>query len=168
VDISDPGDTIAQQRSALALLSVQRDTAAYAMLQIGLNDLTPGESAAVALARLQALVGDFRAKVGRWTPIFLSQMIPCRSRLISIYGGTNGPIAYQKWLDMNQAIAGLGATPITGVDARITAHVALMNDGSGNLKPIYDTGDGIHPNNAGRQINVDAWQAALLSYGLTA
>ena len=126
----------------------------------------PSESAATALGRLQTLVDEIKADIGSRT-LLIGQMTPCRQRLIDYYGATNGPIAYQKWLDMNDAIAGNGANAITGVDGRITAHVALMNDGSGNLAAAYDTGDHIHPNAAGRQIIADAWDVALVAAGVT-
>lgn len=162
--LAAPGDTINQQRAAFVASSL-RDDARWAVAQIGLNDLDPAEAASVAIARLQTLVDVMNVYTRPATKIFISKMIPCRTRLINLYGGTNGPIAYQKWLDMNDAIAGLGATPITGVDGRITAHEPLMNDGSGNLAAIYDTGDGIHPNNAGREVIGNAWEDALRSAG---
>lgn len=165
--VAVPGHTIAQQRTAFNALAAPRDAAGWAIIQVGLNDLAPAEAASVAIARLQTLVNDVRAALGRWTPVLVGQMIPCRQRLINLYGATNGPTAYQKWLDMNDAIAGTGPTPITNVDGRITAHVPLMNDGNGNLKAEYDTGDGIHPNTAGRQVNADAWVAALTALDVT-
>ena len=93
-------------------------------------------------------------------------MIPCKARLLSLYGATQGAVSYQKWLDLNESLAGLGPNPITGVDGRITAHEPLMNDGSGNLLAAYDLGDGIHPNAAGRQINADAYRAKFIADGL--
>lgn len=165
--VAEPGHTIAQQRTAFNALAAPRDAAGWAIIQVGLNDLAPAEAASVAIARLQTLVNDVRAALGRWTPVLVGQMIPCRQRLINLYGATDGPVAYQKWLDMNDAIAGTGPTPITNVDGRITAHVPLMNDGNGNLKAEYDTGDGIHPNTAGRQVNADAWVAALNALEVT-
>ncbi len=164
-DISFPGDTIDGQRAAWQNQSVTKGNIGWVVAQIGLNDLSPGESASTAVAKLQSLVNAIKLRIGN-TPVLIGQMIPCRSRLIDIYGATNGPIAYQKWIDMNIAIAGAGATPVTGVDGRITSHVALMNDGLGNLKAIYDVGDGIHPNTSGRQVIADAWVQALTAAGL--
>lgn len=166
-NIAVAGHTIAQQKSAWQALSAAiRASHEAVVMQIGLNDLGPAEAASVAIARLQDLVTTVRADVAAGCKVFVSQMLPCRARLISLYGGVNGPIAYQKWLDMNAAIAGSGTTPITGVDGRITAHVALLNDGSGNLDAAYDTGDGIHENNAGRQIIAAAWRDAIVGVGL--
>lgn len=160
-----PAQTIAQQRARWNAMS-DRSQFDSVVIQVGLNDLAPGESAATALARLQAFVDDVVALRPANCPLLIGQMTPCRQRLINIYGGTGGPVAYQKWLDMNDAIAGIGPNAITGADGRITAHVSLLDDGSGNLAPAYDTGDGIHENNAGRQIIAEAWEDALVAAGV--
>jgi hypothetical protein len=152
-----PGQTIAQQKSVWQSATVNPVLVGWVVIQIGLNDLVPSEAASVAIARIQDLVATVRTKIGSSKPILISQMTPCRQRLTDIYGSTNGPISYQKWLDINSAIAGSGSTPITGVEGRITSHVELMNDGTGNLLSTYNTGDNIHPNTAGRQINATAW-----------
>lgn len=167
VTLAVPGHTIAQQKAAWLAHPVALTTPKWVVIQAGLNDLAPGEAAATAIARLQDLVATVRLTTGAGAKIFVSQMIPCRARLITVNGAIDGPIAYQKWLDMNTAIAGGGATPITGVDGRVTAHVALMNDGAGNLLGSYDTGDGIHPNTAGRTVNATEWVNALTAAGVT-
>ena len=159
-----PGQTIAQQ--LLVWESAQfKESADWVVIQVGLNDLDPAEAASVAIARLQTVVTSVRRYSPSTCKVLIAQMTPCRARLIGLYGGVNGPIAYQKWLDMNDAIAGNGATPITGVDGRVTAHVALLNDGSGNLAAAYDI-DTIHENNAGREIIGQAWEDALTALGV--
>jgi lysophospholipase L1-like esterase len=164
ISVANAGDTIAQQRTKWdALSAVQYRAMSAVFVQIGLNDLDPAESAATAVGRLQSLITKIRADIAAASPIVLATMVPCRSRLISVYGGTNGPIAYAKWLSINESIAGIGANAITGVEYRVTSHTAAMGDGAGNLAAAYDTGDGIHPNNAGRQVNANAWAAALPS-----
>ena len=105
------------------------------------------------------LVDTVRADIGS-APVLIAQMTPARQRLMDIYGA-QGSAAQDKWLAINAAIAGQGATPVTGVDARITTHVAAMDDGTGALAADFDTGDGIHPNTAGRQLIADAWRTGL-------
>lgn len=166
IDLSDPGDTIAQQKALWVGQTITESEVGWVVMQIGLNDLDPAEAASAAIARLQDLADTIKAGIGGRV-LLIGQMVPCRQRMINIHGPVDGETAYQKWLDMNEAIAGAGATPITGVDGRITAHVPLMNDGSGNLKAEYDTGDGIHPNTAGRQVIADAWEAAINAAGMT-
>lgn len=156
--IAVPAHTIAQQKTAW---SARADKATFekVVVQVGLNDMNPAEAASVAIARLQDLIDTINADVT--VPVYIAQMIPCKQRWIDYYGAVNGLIAQQKWVDMNEAIAGNGATPITGVDGRITTHVALMDDGSGNLAAAYDTGDHIHPNNLGRAVNAAAWMGVI-------
>lgn len=163
--LSVPGQNTAQQQVVWDQAKFKH-TGAWVIIQIGLNDLAPAEAASVAIARIQALVAEVRSYMPPTGKLLISKMTPCRQRLINLYGATDGPISYQKWLDMNTAITGGGGTPITGVDARVTAHEPLMNDGSGNLLGTYDTGDGIHPNNAGRIVNAQAFTNALNALGV--
>jgi len=168
VQVAVPGHTIAQQRAAWNALTVDPALVGWVVIQIGLNDMAPTEAASVAIARIQDLVATVRNKVGT-KPIFISKMVPCRQRWIDIYGATDGPTAQAKWVAMNEAIAGNGSTPITGVDGRIVAHVPLMDDGAGNMKPIYlasGPSDQIHPNNAGRAVNAKAIRDFLHTVGL--
>lgn len=160
ITLAVPGHTIAQQLAVWQATTIVPDEVAWVVVQIGLNDLNPAEAAYPAIGRLQLLINTIRKGIGD-RPLLVSQMVPCRQRMIDMYGGTNGPIAWQKWLDINAAIAGEGPTPITNVDGRVTAHVPLLDDGSGNLAAPYDTGDHIHTNNAGRAINATAWADAV-------
>ena len=161
------GDGIADQKAVWQALSTGVKTGQDAVfIQVGLNDVGYTEAASAVIARLQDLVDTVLSDVSETCKVYISQLTPCKQRWIDIFGSTNGAIAQQQWVDINAAIAGNGATPITGVSGRITAHVAPMSDGSGNLNASYDTGDHIHPNTAGRQINADAWQARILADGL--
>lgn len=164
-DVAVPGHTIAQQKTVY-LSTASRSTVDYTIAEVGLNDLNPAEAASVAIARLQDLVDTINTnkKVGSLT--IISTMTPARQRLIDVYGAINGPLSYQKWLDMNNAIKGLGSTPITGVDYRISNHTPLLDDGVGNLAAIYDTGDHIHENNAARQIIARVWRDSLAELNL--
>ena len=164
-NIAVPGHTIAQQK-AVYLSTASRSTVDFTISQIGLNDMNPAEASSVAIARLQDLINTINSnkKIGALT--IISTMIPCRQRYIDVYGATNGPIAWQKFLEINEAIKGYGPNPITGVDYRISDHFALLEDGNGNLNPIYDTGDHIHQNNAARQINARVWRDSLAMLNL--
>jgi hypothetical protein len=162
--IAHPGDNIANQQTAWEALT---DYSLFrtVFVEVGLNDLDPAELASVMIARLQGLINSVNTRKPSGCKTYVSQITPNRARLITAYGAVNGPIAYQKWLDFNAAIAGTGPTPITSVDARITAHVPLLNDGLGNLAATYDYGDGLHENNDGRQIIANAWRSQLVSDG---
>lgn len=167
VNIATPGDIISGQKSRWQALTIDTSLVGWVVVQIGLNDLSPGESANVAISRLQDIISTVRASIGSLRKLLVSNMLPARQRLIDLYGDTNGPISQQKWVDINAAIAGAGPSPITGVDYRIASHVPLLDDGSGNLAAAYDTGDHIHPNAAGRQIMADAWKTALVALRIT-
>jgi len=159
--IAVAGDTIAQQKIRY-VARTDKSLFRAVIVEVGLNDLSPGEAASVAIARLQDLIDTIVASVS--VPVYIAKMTPCFARLNTLYGGS-GPTAYAKWLDMNVAITGAGPTPITNVSGRITAHEPLLNDGSGNLLATYDTGDGAHPTFAGRQIIADAWRTKLVADG---
>jgi peptidoglycan hydrolase-like protein with peptidoglycan-binding domain len=164
-NIAVPGHTIAQQKTTY-LATGNRATFDVTVVQIGLNDLIPGEVASVAIARLQDLIDTINSNKKAGSKILIATMIPPKQRLIDVYGGTNGLISYQKWIDMNEAIKGNGLTPVTGVDYRVSNHTALLNDGSGNLASIYDTGDHIHENNAARTIIGHIWRDGIAHMGL--
>ena len=166
--IAQAGDTIANQKTDWqAIAEATRTAAKYVIVQIGLNDLNPAESAATALARYQDLV-DTIATDSPTARIYTATMTPCKGRLITIYGEENGATAYQKWLDMNTAIAGGGANAITGQYGVITQHTTDLNDGSGNLAAAYEyggTAPKIHPSEEGRWIVAKRWLEKLLSDG---
>lgn len=157
--------TIAQQRTLFdAMPSYSMYNAI--IIAVGVNDLNPAETAATALSRYQALVNSVNAKKTAGTKVIVCAMTPCKAFLISAYGAIDGATAYQKWLDMNAAIAGNGPNAITGADARVASHATALNDGSGNLAAAYDIGDHLHENNAGRAIFAAAIDAGLVSVGL--
>ncbi len=164
-DIAVPGHTIAQQKTVY-LSTASRSTVDYTLVQVGLNDLNPAEASSVAIARLQDLVATVNTNNKAGSLTIISTMIPARQRLIDVYGAINGPLSYQKWLDINNAIKGLGGTPITDVDYRISNHTPLLDDGSGNLAVAYDIGDHIHENNAARQIIARVWRDSLAELSL--
>lgn len=156
------GATIADQQSQWSSFSEKADLR-WVMIQVGLNDIDPAVPTATSIAALQSLVDSVNAATS--ARVYIATMIPCYQRMITRYGG-DAPLSLAKWEDMNDAIMGLGGSPITGVDGRINAHQLAMDDGVGNLDAAYDGGDGIHPNNAGRQVIADAWIDALEADGM--
>jgi lysophospholipase L1-like esterase len=137
-------------------------------VEIGLNDLNPATATATSIAALQDLITTIRAGVSSSCKIIMCTMIPCYNRLVTVYGGSAGD-ALIKWRAMNEAIMGRGASAITSVDARTEDHTTALTtlvSVNETLNATYDTGDGIHENNAGRQIVAAAWRDALESLGL--
>lgn len=172
-NIADPGDTIEQQRTLWNALGSYAKYKAV-IVQVGLNDMA--QAIGTTLDQYQSLINDIAADAPQ-AAIYASQMIPAGKRWFDVYGYAGGLAAYQRWLDLNAAIAGLGATPITGVHGRITSHVPRLAETrqltvEGNtfmqencLALAYDTGDAVHPNNKGRQINAAEWRGKLVADG---
>lgn len=165
-NIAVPGHAIADQKAAW-LATAERSRAQWVVIQVGLNDVLQGSTTASLTAQLQDLVNTVRADAPG-AAVLVSQLSPMRGRLVADLGDVAGEAAYQVWLALNAAIAGGGATPITNVQGRVTAHVALLNDGAGNLLPQYDlVDDFIHTTDGGRQIVAQAWMSALTAAGVT-
>jgi lysophospholipase L1-like esterase len=164
VNLAVPGHTINQQ---LLLWESDKNKKLYdwIIIEIGLNDLDPKETANIALERYQNMVNTIASQKKSSAKIILSAMTPARQRLINLYGSKDGMISYQKWLDMNSAIMGNGDKRITGCDYRIGTHSELLNDGNGNLSLIYDMGDQVHENNSGRKIIAAVWKTMLYTIG---
>lgn len=167
-DIATSGHKIADQ---VTLWNALPGKAALQLVvvQIGLNDIKSRVGAhtattATVLSDLQTFITQIRADIPSTAKIYVSGLTPCK---VWLDAATFPADAYQAWLDINDAIAGNGGSPITGVDGRITSHVAALNDGSGNLKAIYDyNADGVHESNEARFIIAMAWRTALEAGGL--
>ena len=170
--IAHSGDRIANQKTAWQALTT-KSALEVVIVQIGLNDVKGRVGAGTAttaqvIADLQDLITTIRADVPASCKIFVSQLTPCK---LWLDAATDAAAANQAWLDVNTAIAGGGATPITGVDGRITSHVALLADVDGkSLNPIYELDPsgtpGVHENNEGAFILAQAWRGALESAGI--
>ena len=167
-NLARAGDSIAQQKTAWTGLTTKSALEAV-FIQIGLNDVRGRIGAGTAttaqvIADLQDLVNTVNTHKPAGCKTYICGLIPCKRWLDGAAFPAN---AYQGWLDVNASIAGSGGTPITGVDARITSHVAALNDGSGNLQAIYDfTNDGVHESNEARFIIAQAWRTQLEADGL--
>lgn len=149
-----PGDTTNGQNAKWqASVWKTKTTLKAAIIQVGVNDSGSGE--VVVSGWLQTLVNQIRADRPD-VKILIAKIIP--------YG--NFPGANLTFLfAYNDDIAGTGAHPITGVDARIVDAYATLDNGSGGYKPAYDY-DGEHENNPGRAVIAGAYRAALHSLGL--
>jgi hypothetical protein len=160
-DAAESGRKIAEQKSSFVALP-DKSMLDAVVVQIGLNDCKGrvGENlatAATVIADLQDLVETIAGAVSASCRIYVAQMTPCRQWLEA---ATNGAAAYAAWLTVNEAIAGGGATPITGVHRRITSHVAQLADANNNLLAIHDYNDDhVHTSSEARWINAQAWRS---------
>lgn len=165
-DVSKAGDRISDQKTAWINLANKQALQAV-FVQIGLNDVKGrvGSNLATAeqvIADLQDLINTVNASKPAGCKVYISGLIPCKAWLDA---ASNPSAAYAAWQAVNEAIAGNGATPITGVDGRITSHVTALAGAGDILDPKYDM-DGVHENNEARFIIAQAWRTQLEADGL--
>ena len=163
-DISVPGNTILQQKTAYEALN-DKNTYDWVIVQIGLNDTDPSELASVAIARLQSYINSINSFKKSDCKVIISVMNPIKARFRTLYGDAQWMVAYNKWKSMNEAISGFGSNPITGVSYRVINHARLLKDDVDNLASIYDIGDFVHENNTAREIIANEYRSALINLG---
>lgn len=152
-DFAQAGETIALQKARFVWHTDEYLAHIKCMfLQIGLNDYTM--TTPQILAAYQDLVDTVRSKISATGKIVGVTMIPCNRS------------GDQQWIDLNAAIRGKGASPITGLDAVIDTVATALNDGSNGLAAAYDSGDHLHENADGRQLIADLYDAQLTAFGL--
>jgi len=161
-----PGHTIDQQLERWQSLP-QKDRLDWIIVEIGLNDLDPGDPLEATLQRYQRLIDTINRSKPAKAKLIIATMTPLRERLKDIYRG-KGNASYKKWVAMNDAIMGKGKIPITGVDFRFNEHTLLLADKKGNLKPEYEIAekDHVHQNTAARLIVASTWRVALAKMGM--
>lgn len=151
--IAFAGDNINQQLARFNTYP-NKSSLDYAVIQVGLNDIQPTNQLSDIIARYQNLVNV----VSAYCDVYVVCMIPCKARWTLIFGATNGAICQNLWLGLNDFIM----NGVTGVVGIINSHVPLLDDGNGNLNPIYEaSNDKIHTNNAGRTINANAIKSVI-------
>jgi hypothetical protein len=127
------------------------------VILLGTENLKASNSAATVIAGLQDLVNTVRSFVGSYRKIIMCALPPCKA-----YIGSGN---YTAWQNVNIAIAGGGATPITGLDGYVNRHVAMLDDGAGNLAAAYNVSDGFNITTAGKQIIFDSIDIKLTQLG---
>lgn len=145
-DIATSGDTISAQVTKWGSVPNKSQIKAV-FVEIGLNDLALTTSALITA--YQNYVNQIRTDIGVSGKIIGCTMIPCNRS------------SDQQWIDLNQAILGGGATPITGLDSTIDTVNTALNNGSNGLAVAYDSGDALHENTAGRQIISNLYDSKL-------
>jgi lysophospholipase L1-like esterase len=163
--IAAAGSAIANQVTSYnALTSAVKANIDKAFVMIGGNDMEPGSTAASKITELRNYLSAIKAGSPR-CKIYLGTLHPCKQRWIDLYGATDGLVSQQKWVDYNNAIRGLGATPVTEADYYFDQHTTDLDDGAGNLKAIYDQGDHIHMTDAGKAFIVNAFNSKIITVG---
>jgi lysophospholipase L1-like esterase len=157
------GNTVQNQLNFFNASAWKTAAVKAVVVQVGINDINTGATAAATIASLQALATAIKTAIPL-AKVVLCQLLPCSTFLTNTFGA-----AYQtKWVAVNDAIAGRGGTPITGVDYRaLTGDVgSTLNDGANNIPTGYRLADGLHTNTNGRVANAVYARAGLHSLGL--
>lgn len=130
----------------------------WVYIQVGVNDIVQGASAATTLGRIQSLVNDIAAN-NPTAAIFVGTMTPARFYMTTA--------VYAVWTAVNTGILGGGGTPITGITAAVNTTTNLT-DGNDNLL-YYDTAiDPLHTSELGRYQNALSVASALTTAGVFA
>jgi hypothetical protein len=128
----------------------------WGLVLVGINRLIAGASAATVLDEINTLV-DAAHSSNPTMEIAVMPPLPCKARMLSELGATAGAACYAQWVLLRDAILAGGVTHATIV----LPFPAALDDGNGNLPAQYDTGDGIHENDAARVLIaavVRAWR----------
>ena len=167
-----PGDSIKGQLEDI-VADPNRATYDVFILELGLNDLDSANwTLAQSLTQYQLLIDTIRSFKKSTAIIVLGTMTPCYSRLITVYGGTNGLKNYNKWNDLNYAVLGgnpgHGGFALQRVDGRTGQHTLELTGfpiASPNkiLATYYDIGDGVHTNNYARKKVANSYRRLLSS-----
>lgn len=145
------GETINQQLARWNNYGAKA-TLDYVVIQVGLNDLIYTATLSDITTRYQNLINA----ITPYCDVYVACMLPCKQRWINQYGSTNGALSQALWTGLNNYIMNTA----TGVTGRIDSHVALLDDGLGNLSDSFQTVemDEIHPNNLAREtVIAEAW-----------
>ncbi|MGA7202272.1 MAG: hypothetical protein WBX26_10615 [Candidatus Cybelea sp.] len=138
------GDTTAGQLAAFAASPYWGAAAIKAIvLQTGIND-------GPAISGYQTAVNAIKAG-NPGALLLISKTIPWQANAAVIA--------------LDQAIAGLGPTPITGADAAVVSHYETLGGGGDTLLAQYLWEGGPHDNYAGRVVNGLAIREALVALG---
>lgn len=156
------GDTISQQQTAWTN-DTNKAKYDWIMVMVGLNDYASATS--TIISDYQTLINTINSGKKESAVIIVATTLPAKQRYIDLLGQSAGLQAFSKVSALNEAVMGGGSTPITGVSFRINKHYNALSDGAGNLALAYDSGDGIHENNLGRQLIAKVFRESLNNIG---
>jgi hypothetical protein len=130
------------------------------------HDWDTTQPSSVLIAKYQTMINTINAAKKPSAALIASTQTPSKDYWIGAYGSTIGTIINDQILDLNTAIMGGGATPITGISFRAYKHTNILDDGAGYLSNIYSgLGDGIHVNNLGKVVIASSYRETLNNIG---
>lgn len=152
VSIATPGDRVDQQETKYSA-NTHKTTPGYFVIDCGRNDIFQGATSSTVLARLQSLVNTIRAAKPTGKVVVVKQT-PCKTYLDGLGAGY-----YTTWQNVNT-----GISTLTSVDAVVDANTELTN-GSGDPKDKYNSSDGVHLSQLGKEYVVSLVRTALNGLG---
>jgi lysophospholipase L1-like esterase len=158
LSLATTAETCVQQLARWQASSARGNSdVAWVSIACGINDINGGASAATVRTRIQNIVDDINTN-NPTAAVLLIPMTPA--------AGTFDAGELIIWDAVNDSIIG-GASPITGSNlVRGSIWTELENGSTGALKSQYDTGDGIHENDAARLYMAGVYRALLVANGL--
>lgn len=161
VSLAKSGGQFADQTTVWQASPMRGHASVVAVIfQLGHNDIgVGGLSAAQVTTAAQDLVNDIAAN-NPAAKIIICKMTPA----YSVFTAAQQAI----WDTVQDNYNGTGGTPVTGVHARATAHVATMGDDNKSLRFRAEDNDFSHPNFWGRALNARSMRAAYDTTGLAA
>jgi lysophospholipase L1-like esterase len=152
------GHTIVNQYTAWLADPRRGDTTVdVIVIACGVNNARNNQVTTATVDEMNTLIRDIRT-MNPTTMIILCVMTPARAHLELI-----GASRYEKYLAFQAELyaAGSASSTIDRVDAIVSSHDVEMDDGTDNLKGIYDSGDDLHPNDAGEAVMATAIRTAI-------
>jgi hypothetical protein len=140
--LAQSGATIATQKTLWTLPNYYNGKASVKafVIMIGVNDILANTAAATIIAALSDLTATVKAS-NPTAKVVMSLILPAGNAF-------TGP-QLAVWTAVNTAISN---GTVTGVDAVQSAANAILDDGTGKLKPFYDYGDGLHEDDQARHV----------------
>lgn len=127
------------------------------IIQLGLNNCNPNTyTTTTNRGHFLNLINAIKLGKRADAKIMLSCMLPCKSRWAAL--GWNTDNAQILWNSINNDIMN---DYYTAIDFKNNSHVAILDDGLGNLKAEYNCGDNIHENLAGAIVIKNAMRNSL-------
>ena len=164
---ANAGDTIDDQLIAWNA-DINKSNYDWIYVQIGHNDITDVATYSSIKVEYQGLINQINADRKEGSVLIIGVLTPAYSRYETLFGvGTNADLAQANHNALNADIV----SNEFGADYVLNSYRYLLGESSNRdiLASAYNgSGDGIHPNDAGRQINADELRVLLNNIGFLA
>ncbi len=152
-NIAFSGASINQQQESWNTLSSEvKKSFDFILLEVGINSINSNSHNFVDA--YQEMVNDMNASKKEGCKIIAATLTPAKAVRFM-----------EHWFELNEAIRGEGPNPITGIDFVMTTNTTELDKNNDYyLDELYNSGDGIHPNNEGKLIIKNNYLAVLRNF----